>query len=147
MPGDQAGEDVAHKDAVFATGGYGPEERFTLSGVREKDSPFLTNPDSVYGPRELLTPQHPEMIDRFAYVRNGEWAYILRGTGPDELYDLQDDSDMTRNRIADPVCREALLTMKERLLHFYLRTSDSVSHTIDDRLCAAAWDPQRGLRK
>jgi len=33
------------------------------------------------------------------------------------------------------------------LLAWYLRTADSVPFRIDDRLCAAAWDPKRGLRR
>jgi arylsulfatase A-like enzyme len=141
------GETETHKDAVFIEGGYNPEDRFALTGVRMADSAFLRNPDSVYGPRELAIAERPELIDRFACVRTASWKYVQRGTGPDELYDLETDPEETVNLAARGECADMVRAMKDRLLAWYLRTSDSIPYRIDDRLCAASWTPEGGLRK
>jgi hypothetical protein len=54
-------------------------------------------------------------------------------------------SNLKRSKL--PPILFTVIGLKEQLFDFYLRSSDAVSHTIDDRLCAAAWDPVRGLRK
>lgn len=134
-----------HKNAVFFEGGYNPEDRFLFNGILWKDSSFMQNPDSVYGPRELYYGSHPELIGRFACVRTREWKYVQRSTETDELYDLINDPEERINCINNDEHQKMVMMMKDRLLDWYLHTSDSVSHTIDDRLCAAAWTPEKGL--
>ena len=141
------GQTDSHRDAVFFEGGYGRDEYFALDGVRMKGRSFLTNPTSVYGPRCRYEAEHPEIVDRFAAVRTDQWKFVYRGGGPHELYDLTRDSGETENVSGREEYRETLLEMKERLLEWYLYTSDCVPFTIDDRLCTAAWDPVRGLRR
>ena len=80
-------------------------------------------------------------------MRTEAWKYVLRGTGPDELYDLAADPTESVNLALRGRHDEQVRSMRDRLLAWYLRTSDVLPRRIDDRLCAAAWDPQRGLRR
>jgi arylsulfatase A-like enzyme len=140
------GKTQNHKPAVFSEGGYNPEDKFAMNGIIHRQF-FLDNPDCVYTERELLYAEKPELLDRFACVRTDKWKYVQRGTGADELYDLTSEPGETVNLISSDKHRETVLQMKDILLDWYLRTSDSVSHTIDDRLCCASWNPQKGLTK
>ncbi len=129
------GQETVHKDAVFSEGGYNSNETFALNGIVLKDNPFFTNPDSVYGPREFQVAQDPELYDRFTCLRTNRWKYVQRGTGPDELYDLESDPHEIVNRISDTCCEKILSELRQRMLEFYLRTADPLPHRIDKRLC------------
>ena len=141
------GQDKQKKDAVFTEGGYGEADRFALNGIVFKGSSFINNPESVYGPRLKWEAANPELIDRFVCIRTEEWKYIRRELTSDELYDLKNDPDETVNKYEELKNSEAIIQLKERLLDHYLTTTDAVSRSIDDRLCAAAWSPEKGLRK
>lgn len=140
--------DESHKNAVFAEGGYNPDEHFSMIGTIERDRPGFRSPESLYGVRELfLSEQRPDIIDRYALARTGEYKYVLRGSGSDEFYNLAEDPDEICNQIDNPEFREKIFEMKEIMLNWYLRTSDSIRRVIDDRLCAASWIPEHGLKK
>lgn len=141
------GESCEHKDAVFTEGGYGQQDTFALLGTQFKGSSFLENPESVYGPRLKWEAANPEMMSRFVCVRTNEWKYVRREHGPDELYDLVNDPEQTVNCLRTMYDSQIIAHLKDRLLDFYLSTSDAVSHTIDERLCAASWSPEKGLSK
>ena len=65
--------------------------------------------------------------------RTREFKYVRRLYEADELYDLRNDPAESDNRIDDPVLRDVLAQLKERLLTFYLETSDVVPHDADSR--------------
>jgi arylsulfatase A-like enzyme len=139
------GETAKHKKAVFFEGGYNPEDGFAMNGVRNREY-LINNPDYIYSKRELIYADNPELLDRFACTRTHKWKYVQRGSGPDELYDMESDSRELENLINSEEHSEIVFNMKDILLDWYLRTSDSVSHTIDDRLCTASWSPEKGLK-
>jgi hypothetical protein len=51
----------------------------------------------------------------------------------DELYDLQEDPQEMHNRIDDPALAALQSELKQRMLDFFLETSDVVPHTPDQR--------------
>jgi len=53
---------------------------------------------------------------------------------PFELYDLRADPRETRNLIDDPAYSEELAALKERMLDWYVETSDVVPQVPDRRL-------------
>ncbi len=65
--------------------------------------------------------------------RTQDFKYVRRLYEPDELYDLRSDPAELHNRIDDPSLASVLLELKERLLTFYLETSDVVPHETDRR--------------
>jgi len=139
--------DKRKKDAVFTEGGYGEADRFALNGVTFDNSSLINDPEFVYGPRLRWEAENPELIDRFVCIRTEEWKYIRRELTSDELFDLKNDPDETVNKYEELKNSDVIIQLKERLLDHYLTTTDAVAHRIDDRLCAAAWSPEKGLRK
>jgi arylsulfatase A-like enzyme len=65
--------------------------------------------------------------------RTAEYKYVRRLYEQDELYDLREDPAELTNRIDDPAMAETLAALKERLLTFYLETSDVVPKDTDKR--------------
>ena len=59
--------------------------------------------------------------------------YVMRLYEQDELYDLQSDPEECCNRINDPALAEVLLTLKDRMLTWFLETGDAVPHEMDKR--------------
>jgi len=117
-----AGETEAHRDAVFCEGGRLKGEIQAM----ELESAFAHHPSNFYWPRVALQaaegPEHTKAVmcrtDRFKYVR--------RLYEQDELYDLEKDPGELHNCIDDPAYAQVLAQLKERLLTFYLETSDVV---------------------
>ena len=66
-------------------------------------------------------------------IRMGSLKYILRLYEDDQLYDLEKDPMELENRIGDPAYADALRTMKERMLRFYMETGDFVPTRMDKR--------------
>jgi hypothetical protein len=62
-----------------------------------------------------------------------DYKYVKRLYEEDELYDLKEDPNEMDNRINDPKYSEILSKLKERLLTFYVETSDVVRHKPDAR--------------
>ena len=51
-------------------------------------------------------------------VMTREWKYVYNGFDYDELYNLQDDPDETKNMIDDPECSEIVRELSRRLWRF-----------------------------
>jgi arylsulfatase A-like enzyme len=47
-------------------------------------------------------------------IRQGEWKYVYRSTGFNELYHMVDDPDENVNRIDDPKCRSVVRELHRR---------------------------------
>ncbi len=124
----RSGETDDHRDAVFCEGGR-------LKGeVQASEMESLEKPNSLYYPRikhqvKLDAPHHTKAI----MCRTHRWKYVRRLYETDELYDLHADPGETINRIDDPVCREVLVQLKDRLLTHYQETADVVPRQTDAR--------------
>jgi len=58
-------------------------------------------------------------------VRTREWKLVIRSAGREELYDLKNDPQERLNRADDPALNEIRNDLRQRLLYWYLRTSDN----------------------
>jgi arylsulfatase A-like enzyme len=117
--------DEEHKDAVFCEGGRIHGEVQAM----EKGH----GPESLYWPR-LSTqasegPEHTKAV----MIRMGDFKYIERLYEHNELYDLKNDPWELRNLAADPKYAEMIMDFKERLLRFYMETTDFVPNKRDKR--------------
>ena len=74
-------------------------------------------------------PEHTKAV----MCRTKGYKYVQRLYEPDELYDLRADPAELNNRIDDPALEEVRVQFRERLLDFYLETSDVVPHETDAR--------------
>jgi arylsulfatase A-like enzyme len=128
-----AGESDEHRDAVFCEGGrrYGEiqaMERDSLRGVDPKDAIGL------YAPRVRLqvTDEGP-YHSKAAMCRTQTHKYVRRLYEQDELYDLVRDPLEEHNVVEDPAYRDVLITLRERMLLWYMETCDVVPRTCDQR--------------
>ena len=120
-----AGETGEHRDAVFCEGGRRRGERQCM----ELES--WDNQDVLYWPRMRLQmsegPEHTKAV----MCRTAEHKYVRRYYEQDELYDLQADPRETRNLIDEPAFSGVLAALKERMLDWYVETSDVVPQKPD----------------
>jgi arylsulfatase A-like enzyme len=127
-----AGETDEHRDALFSEGGrlQGEQQAMELDSVQTMQDPST----SLYWPRikHQITDDHP-WHTKAAMCRTRDIKYIRRLYEEDELYDLRDDPQETRNVIHDPAYAEVLLQLKERMLTWYMATGDVVPYDVDER--------------
>ena len=115
----------AHRDAVFCEGGR-------IKGETQAMEP-LHGPESPYWPRISTQHESDAAHTKGCMIRMGSLKYILRLYEDDQLYDLEKDPMELENRIGDPAYADALRTMKERMLRFYMETGDFVPTRMDKR--------------
>ncbi|GAG70206.1 unnamed protein product, partial [marine sediment metagenome] len=60
-----------------------------------------------------------------AMIRTKEWKYVARIEGKEELYNLKSDTQELINLIDDHNLKEIKAKLKERLLKWYISTSDN----------------------
>ncbi|WP_226527244.1 sulfatase-like hydrolase/transferase [Metabacillus niabensis] len=121
--------DKHHRDAVFCEGGRLHGETHCM----EANATSHGSKTGLYWPRlDLQTQEGPEHT-KAVMCRTKEFKYVSRLYEKDELYDLRNDPNEVNNCIDDPNLTEELMSLKERLLRFYLETSDVVRHELDKR--------------
>lgn len=119
-----AGDEV-HKDAVFCEGGRIHGEEHAM----EKGH----GPESTYWPRlDTQSSEGPEHT-KATMIRMGNIKYTMRLYEMDELYNLDEDPMELNNLIDDPRYKETVVNMKERLLKYFMETSDHVPTKRDKR--------------
>ncbi|MCJ7549288.1 MAG: sulfatase-like hydrolase/transferase [Anaerolineae bacterium] len=127
-----AGETDAHRDAIFCEGGRLQGETQAMEGasVTTMDDPS----ESLYWPRikHQISDDQP-WHTKATMCRTHDFKYIRRLYEHDELYDLGNDPQETRNLIDDPTYAEILLQLKERMLTWYMATADIVPFELDRR--------------
>ncbi len=121
------GQTTQHRDAVFCEGGRCLGEFHCM----ENESP--QGQDFLYWPRLSLQRQEGPEHTKATMCRTRRYKFVHRLYELDELYDLQEDPQELNNRINDPTLAAIQSELKDRLLHFYLETSDVVPHTPDRR--------------
>ena len=123
------GKTNIHRDAVFCEGGRLHGEIHCM----ELDSGSSENTEGLYWPRVNLQrsegPEHTKAV----MIRTENYKYVKRLYEKDEFYDLTHDPKELFNRIDDPSMQQIILSLKERLLQFYLETGDVVPHITDKR--------------
>jgi len=124
------GEVESHRDAVFCEGGrlYGEKHAMEL------ESESNLNPAGLYWPRVGLQstddgPYHGKAI----MCRTKDFKYVRRLYEKDELYDLNNDPEEKINLIDNSRYKDILISMKERMLTWYVETCDVVPFETDWR--------------
>ncbi|RPJ45741.1 MAG: DUF4976 domain-containing protein, partial [Chloroflexi bacterium] len=121
------GQTTQHRDAVFSEGGRRHGEVHCM----ERESP--RGQDFLYWPRMSLQSEEGPAHTKAAMCRTGRYKYVHRLYELDELYDLVEDPQELNNRIDEPSLADVQARLKQRLLDFYLETSDVVPHRPDER--------------
>lgn len=117
------------RDAVFCEGGRLHGETHCM----EQETQSAFSPQELYWPRVGLQQSEGGEHTKATMCRTREYKYIRRLYEKDELYDLRLDPEETINRINDPAMADVVRQLKERLLTFYLETSDVVPHKANQR--------------
>ncbi len=131
-----AGGADEHRDAVFCEGGRLEHERHcteTPPGARP-------NPSSLYWPKQQTQFDNGPAHTKAAMCRTRDFTYVKRFAGIDQLYDLRHDPGETRNLVHQPAYREALVTLRNRMLDWYVETCDAVPFQGDSRGMALGGD-------
>ncbi|MHA1488131.1 MAG: sulfatase-like hydrolase/transferase [Promethearchaeota archaeon] len=118
------GEKIELRDAVFAEGGYNIREPqcFEIQ-VKNPDIPLI----GIYYDKTNIALEKPSTVARSVMIRTAEWKLILRNGIKEELYDLIKDPSELNNLINDNVYSKIILELKEKLLRWYLNTSDNAN--------------------
>ncbi len=124
------GKTENHRDAVFCEGGrlYGEKQAMELESTSSLTSTGL------YWPRVGLQitddgPYHGKAI----MCRTRDLKYIRRLYEKDEFYDLNNDPEEKNNLIDNLKYKDILISMKERMLTWYVETCDVVPFETDWR--------------
>ena len=102
---------------------------------REAESPGATDPTDLYWPRVGLQQENgtPMYHTKACMIRNDRYKYVRRLYEADEFYDLLQDPDEIHNLIHDPRYKDMLGYMRDKMLSFYMETSDIVPFIPDAR--------------
>jgi len=122
------GETQFHRDAVFCEGGRVHGEPQAMELFREG-----IDQDFLYWPRLSLQQQEGPEHTKAVMCRTQDYKYVRRLYESDELYDLRNDPGEQINKINEPVFRDVLISLRERLLDFFLATGDVVPFDVDQR--------------
>jgi len=123
-----AGRTEEHRDAVFAEGGRSAAETHAM----ETWSRNFSDPQTFLWPRLSSQADHVNHT-RAAMLRTKRWKYVRRLYERDELYDLVNDPEERVNVVDTPANGETLAELRERMLSWFLETSDVVPFDLDER--------------
>lgn len=124
-----SGETEEGRDAVFCEGGRLHGEIHCM----ERESVNVQSPAGLYWPRLSLQQSEGPEHTKAVMCRTHDFKYVQRLYESDELYDLRSDPGERHNRIDDPALADARTRLRDRLLRFYLETTDVVPHDPDRR--------------
>lgn len=112
------------RNEVFAEGGYDSREPqcFEKSVVSE-NIPLM----GIYYDKTQIPQKYPNSVCRSAMIRTKKWKVVIRSAedAVEELYNLEDDPQELDNLIDNPEFTEVQTDLKNRLLDWYLKTSDN----------------------
>jgi arylsulfatase A-like enzyme len=117
-----AGSGDAHRDALFAEGGFTAAEE-----------PLLERAVFPYDIKAAIQHENPVYAGRAIAVRTVEWTYIQRLYEEPELYSRRDDPHETRNRAGEPDLASVEQTLRNRIFAWLFETSDVIPSEVDPR--------------
>lgn len=118
--------------AVFTEGGYDQHEPHCFEGKPGRD-PFGVNPAHIYYPKGRQQQEEPQSTCRSTSIRTASHRLTIRSSGADELYDLRADPEERHNRVGAPELAQIEADLRDRLMRWYLRTSDVTPWQEDPR--------------
>ncbi|NOY82294.1 MAG: sulfatase-like hydrolase/transferase [Kiritimatiellaeota bacterium] len=118
--------------AVFAEGGYDPHEPHCFEGYGPRSETIMT-PGHIYYPKLLQQQEHPESVCRAVMLRTATHKLVRRSTGQHELYDLTRDPRELNNVYGAAEYAQVCRRLEQRLMDWYLWTSDVVPPDEDPR--------------
>lgn len=113
--------------AAFTEGGYNPYEPQCYEPLER------FGPTHIYYPKIHLENTRKELISRTTTMRTRDCKLVLRPDGQSEFYDLRKDPGEEYNLIRDKSYESRRERMKDRMLSWYIRTSDVVPKGYDER--------------
>ena len=119
------------KRAVFAEGGYDIHEGHCFEG--KPSDGVAGNPDSIYYPKGIQQQEAPETVSRAVMIRTLGHKLIRRPGGVHELYDYSSDPLEQFNVYGHAGYAEVQQELEERLLDWYIHSSDVVPLEPDPR--------------
>jgi arylsulfatase A-like enzyme len=119
-----------HRDAAYCEGGRLMGEVQAM----ERESKSSTNPKGLYWPRVSLqiTDEKPYHT-KATMCRTKTHKYVRRLYEQDEYYDLTKDPQELHNEIDNPVYKDDIFDLKEKMLGWYQATCDVVPIKTDMR--------------
>ncbi|MBY9003258.1 MAG: sulfatase-like hydrolase/transferase [Candidatus Lokiarchaeota archaeon] len=112
------------REVVFAEGGYNPREPQCFEPViSNSNTPGI----GIYYDKTNIPNEDNSTVARSVMIRTKYWKLIIRDKGKEELYDLIIDPKETNNLIDSKEQNGIKLKLKEKLLRWYLRTSDNAN--------------------
>lgn len=123
-----AGSADEHRDAVFCEGGRLHGETHAAEKVAgAEDDRFL------YRPRMIMQHSEGPAHTKAVMCRTATMKYVMRLYEEDELYDLRQDPEETRNWVKEKSAARKLAALRDRVLRFFLETADVVPFDPDKR--------------
>lgn len=111
--------------AVYCEGGYDIHEPHTFEG-RPQSGDLFRDATHIYYAKGLQQQEHPESVCRTVMLRTLDHKLVRRTAGVNELYDLVEDPLELHNRYDDPALADVRQALEERMLTWYIHTSDVV---------------------
>jgi arylsulfatase A-like enzyme len=124
------GETEKNRDAVFCEGGrlFGEEQAMELESMAHSNS------NNLYWPRvSLQTTDEGPYHGKAVMCRTKDFKYVRRLYEKDEFYDLGNDPKELTNLIDDLKYKSIIVSMKDKLLTWYVETCDVVPFETDTR--------------
>jgi arylsulfatase A-like enzyme len=116
------GKTSIHRKEVFAEGGYNLREPQCFENViKDPDLPFA----GIYYDKTNLQTENPSTVVRSVMIRTKLWKLVIRDGDKEELYDMMYDPSEINNLIDVYAYDKVKADLKEKLLRWYLRTSDN----------------------
>ncbi|MDL2232698.1 sulfatase-like hydrolase/transferase [Ruminococcaceae bacterium OttesenSCG-928-L11] len=119
--------------AVFCEGGYNPNEPHCNEGIHKRQTAFMNSPQFVYYPKGLQQKEHPESVGRATMLRTLDYKLVKRSFKDNELYDLKADPLELNNVYGDDAYAGIQAELEQRMLQWYVDTSDCVRTEEDPR--------------
>ncbi len=117
---------------AFCEGGYDPHEPHCFEGyIGRKDR--LRTSSHIYYPKALQQQEHPETISRTTMIRMPDYKLVRRTSGDNQLYDLKADPGERNNLYNVPEYDAKKRELEDKLLSWYIHTSDTVPRNDDPR--------------
>ncbi|MEW6356164.1 MAG: sulfatase-like hydrolase/transferase [Planctomycetota bacterium] len=112
------GEKDEHREYVFSEGGALNTEVHTHETDRPKEN--------IYWSRPALQVTDPDTHGKAVMIRSRKWKYVRRLYDTDELYDMENDPDETKNLINDPSKKDVINELVAAMCTWFIETGDAV---------------------